>query len=104
MKKEPTEKRQRLHEENAEILSKAAKEGRDVLMADEEQEWQSRDAAIDALTKNIMMRMRQDEIERRIGEVEERKTQPAPAGGSAGLSQLDVGGALGLLDRLASVS
>ena len=38
MIKELIEKRQRLHEENA-ILQKAAKEGRDVLNADEEQEW-----------------------------------------------------------------
>ena len=39
MIKELIEKRQRLHEENAEILAKASKEGRDVLTADEEQEW-----------------------------------------------------------------
>jgi hypothetical protein len=80
MIKELIEKRQRLHEENAAILAKVAKDQRDVLNADEETEWQSRDAAIDALTKNITMRLRQDEVERRIGEAEQRKTEPSTPG------------------------
>jgi hypothetical protein len=50
MVKELIEKRQRLHEENAALLAKTVKEGRDVLTPDEESEWQGRDAAIDALT------------------------------------------------------
>jgi HK97 family phage major capsid protein len=80
MIKELVEKRQRLHEENAALLAKAAKDGRDVLTADEETEWQSRDQAIEQLGKNIDMRVRQEAIEKRLAEVEERKTAPsAPA-------------------------
>jgi len=51
-----TEQRQRLHEENAAILARAATEDRDVLTTDEEQAWQSREAAIEALTTTIMLR------------------------------------------------
>jgi len=79
--KELIEKRQRLHEENAALLAKVAKDGRDIMSADEEQEWQSRDGAIEALTSNIMKRQKQDEWEQRIAEVEERKTQPTQPGG-----------------------
>src|SRR5580765_7511352 len=76
MIKELVEKRQRLHEDNAALLAKAAKDGRDVLTADEEQEWQSRDQAIEAITKNIDMRVKTEAIEKRLAEVEERKTAP----------------------------
>src|SRR4030095_4637309 len=76
MIKELVEKRQRLHEENAALLAKAAKDGRDVLTADEETEWQSRDLAIEQLGKNIEMRVKQDAIEKRLAEVEERKSAP----------------------------
>lgn len=79
MIKELVEKRQRLHEENAALLAKAAKDGRDVLTAEEETEWQSRDQAIEQLGKNIDMRLRQDAIEKRLAEVEERKSAPSPA-------------------------
>jgi len=70
MLKELIEKRQRLHEENAAILQKAQKDGRDVLNGDEEQEWQSRDQAIEALDKNIVMRQKQAAIEARLSEGE----------------------------------
>jgi HK97 family phage major capsid protein len=86
MIKELNEKRHRLHEENAALLAKAAKDGRDVLTADEEQEWQSRDAAIEALTKNIEMRAKTEAIEKRLAEVEERKTQPSVPGMPASVS------------------
>jgi HK97 family phage major capsid protein len=80
MIKELIEKRQRLHEENAAILAKAQKDGRDVLNADEETEWQSRDLAIEALTKNITMRLKQEQIDARLAEVEDRKVEPAQPG------------------------
>jgi HK97 family phage major capsid protein len=80
MIKELNEKRHRLHEENAALLAKAAKDGRDVLTADEEQEWQSRDQAIEAITKNIDMRAKTEAIEKRLSEVEERKTLPTVPG------------------------
>jgi len=79
MIKELIEKRQRLHDENGALLAKAAKDGRDVLTDEEESEWKSRDQAIEQLSKNIEMRVRQDAIEKRLAEVEERKTTPSPA-------------------------
>jgi HK97 family phage major capsid protein len=80
MIKELNEKRHRLHEENAALLAKAAKDGRDVLTAEEEQEWQSRDQAIEAISKNIEMRVKSEAIEKRLSEVEERKTTPTVPG------------------------
>lgn len=91
MIKELSEKRHRLHEENAALLAKIAKDGRDVLTAEEETEWQSRDQAIEAITKNIEMRAKTEAIEKRLSEVEERKTLPtipgAPPTVSARLSR-----------------
>lgn len=86
MIKELIEKRSRLAEENAQILAKAAKDGRDILNPDEDTEWQSRDAAIDALTKNIMMRQRQEATERLISDAEERKTEPSAPGADGSAS------------------
>ncbi len=82
MIKELIEKRARLHEENAALLAKAQKEGRDVLTADEETEWSSRDGAIEAISKNITMRQKQDDIEQRLAEVADspkvQRGDPAP--------------------------
>jgi HK97 family phage major capsid protein len=72
------EKRRRLHEENVTLLKRSKDDGRDVLTAEEELEWQNRDAAIEALTKNITMRQRQDQIDAALAEVQERKTEAAP--------------------------
>ena len=72
------EKRRRLHLENEAILQKSKSDGRDVLNPDEEQEWQNRDAAIEALTKNIQMRQKQERIEAALSEAEERKSAPDP--------------------------
>jgi HK97 family phage major capsid protein len=72
------EKRKRLWEENTAILQKSKADGRDVLNPDEEQEWQSRDQAIEALSKNIQMRQKQDRIEAMLAQVEERKAEPNP--------------------------
>ena len=94
MIKELIEKRQRLHEENAALLKKVAQDGRDVMNGDEEAEWQGRDAAIEALTKNITMRLKQDQIEKSLAEVEERKVEPAQVrdgSGSAALRRLAQG-------------
>ena len=88
MIKELIEKRQRLHEENTALLQKAQKDGRDVLNADEESEWQSRDQAIEALTKNIQMRAKQDEIQKRLTEVEERKTDANPVADASGTAAI----------------
>ena len=84
MIKELIEKRQRLHEENAALLSKAQKDGRDVLNSDEETEWQGRDTAIEALSKNITMRLKQDEIEKYLTTAEERKVQPTQVSDGTG--------------------
>src|SRR5262245_7377217 len=88
MIQELVEKRKRLHEENTALLQKAKADGRDVLNGDEETEWQSRDAAIEALSKNIEMRRKQERIEQALAEPAERRTDPAaldprPAGASA---------------------
>src|SRR5262245_4103039 len=72
------EKRQRLHHENVAILQKSKADGRDVLNPDEEGEWQSRDAAIEALTKQIERYKKQEQIEKALGAPEERKTAPNP--------------------------
>lgn len=72
------EKRRRLHEENVALLQKAKADGRDVLNPDEEQEWQNRDAAVEALTRNIDMRVKQERIEKALAEPEERKAEPNP--------------------------
>jgi HK97 family phage major capsid protein len=92
------EKRRRLWDENTVILQKSKADGRDVLNPDEEQEWQSRDQAIEALTKNIQMRQKQDRIEAMLSEAEERKTAPDPLpaqgparGFAAGMRQLQRG-------------
>jgi HK97 family phage major capsid protein len=77
MVKELVEKRKRLHEENIALLAKVQKDGRELMSAEEEQEWQARDQAIEALGKNIEMRIKQDAIEARLAEVEPRKTAPA---------------------------
>jgi HK97 family phage major capsid protein len=69
MVNELIEKRKRLHEENSALLAKAQKDGRDVLTADEETEWQGRDAAIEAISKNIVMRTKQEKIEKALAEV-----------------------------------
>lgn len=82
MIKELIEKRLRLHNENAAILQKAKADGRDVLTGDEEQEWQSRDAAIEALTKNIEMRKKQERIDEALASVDERRTEPNPINGN----------------------
>jgi HK97 family phage major capsid protein len=78
MIQELVEKRRRLHEENTALLQKAKADNRDVLNADEETEWQSRDAAIEALSKNIEMRRRQERIEQTLAEPTERRTDPGP--------------------------
>lgn len=72
------EKRRRLWEENTAILQKLKADGRDVCNPDEEQEFQARDQAIEALTRNIQMRQKQDQVERVLLEAEERKTAPDP--------------------------
>jgi HK97 family phage major capsid protein len=72
------EKRRRLWDENTAILQKSKADGRDVLNPDEEQEWQSRDAAIEALTKNIQMRQKQERLEAVLSEAETRTTAPDP--------------------------
>jgi HK97 family phage major capsid protein len=88
MIKELIEKRQRLHEENAALLKKVAQDGRDVMNAAEEEEWQSRDAAIEALTKNVMMRQKQAKIEASLAEVEERKVEPSQVRDGSGTAAI----------------
>lgn len=94
MVKELIEKRNRLHEENVALLLKVQKDGRDVMNSDEEAEWQSRDAAIEALNKNIEMRIKQDQIAARLAEVEDRQVA-APAvsegPGTAAVRRLSAG-------------
>src|SRR5262245_465790 len=77
MIKELVEKRQRLHDENAALLAKITKDGRDVLTDEESAEWESRDQAIELLSKNIEMRQKQERIAVRLAEVEERKSAPS---------------------------
>jgi HK97 family phage major capsid protein len=76
MLKELIEKRARLHEENVALINQAKKDGRDVLNADEEQEWQERDAALEAVSRQIDRLHKQDQIEKRLAEVEDRKAAP----------------------------
>jgi HK97 family phage major capsid protein len=73
MIKELIEKRARLHEENAALLTKVQKDGREVMNSDEESEWQGRDLAIEALTKNIAMRQKSEQIEKALAEPEPGK-------------------------------
>jgi HK97 family phage major capsid protein len=75
---ELSEKRKRLHEEATSILQKAKADGRDVLTPDEEQAWQSRDQAGEALDRNIAMYKKQQQIEAALSAVEERKADPNP--------------------------
>lgn len=84
MIKELVEKRQRLHEENAALLTKVQKDGRDVMTGDEESEWNGRDAAITALSKNIEMRVRQEEIDKALAEPVPGKIQRADPLGEPG--------------------
>jgi len=84
MVKELIEKRDRLTEENAALLAKVQKDGRDVMNGDEETEWQSRDAAIEALQKNVVMRLKQKQIEDRLTEVQDRKVEPLQPGAQPG--------------------
>ena len=88
MIKELIEKRQRLHEEQTARLLKVQKDGREVMNSDEETEWQGCDAAIEALSKNIMMRQKQEAIEARLAEVEERKVAPAAPSDGSGTATL----------------
>jgi HK97 family phage major capsid protein len=89
------EKRKRLHHENTALLQKAKADGKDVLTPDEEAEWQSRDQAIEALTKNIEMRRKQERIETALAEPQERRTEPGP------LETRPAGAATAALSRLA---
>jgi HK97 family phage major capsid protein len=77
------EKRLRLHHENTALMQRVKADGREVPNSDEEQEWQSRDLAIEALSKQITRLQKQQAIEAMLAEPEPRKTEPNPINGAA---------------------
>lgn len=77
MLKELIEKRKRLHEENVALLVKAKQDGRDTLNPDEETEWQGRDAAYEAVTRQIERYQKQAAIEQALAEPQARQVEPA---------------------------
>src|SRR5262245_10861340 len=76
MLKELIEKRKRLHEENVALLQRSKDAGQDVLNPDQETEWQSRDEAIEAISKQISRYERQSRIDARLAEVGESRVAP----------------------------
>ena len=69
------EKRLRLHHDNTALMQKVKADGREVPNPDEEQEWQSRDAAIEALSKQIerLKKQQHDRVDaRRTGDAQDR--------------------------------
>jgi HK97 family phage major capsid protein len=85
------EKRQRLHHENVDLLQKIKADGREVPNPDEETTWQSRDSAIEALTKQIERLKKQQQIEAMLAEPDIRKTEPNPVNGTALAVQPGIG-------------
>jgi HK97 family phage major capsid protein len=77
MVNELKEKRARLHRENGALLDKVKSDGRDIPTEEEESEFQSRSQAIDGLSRQIDRYVRQEEIDKRLAEVSDRRTQPS---------------------------
>jgi HK97 family phage major capsid protein len=74
--KELIDKRARLATEAGEILTRATKDGREGLNADEDTKHTALHAEIEALTKTIDTRQRQANIEKYLASPQERKVQP----------------------------
>jgi HK97 family phage major capsid protein len=70
------EKRATLAEEAAGILKKASDDSRDTLRADEEEHYQNLHKEIDALTRNIEMRERQEDLETALAKPQGRRADP----------------------------
>lgn len=71
------EKRKQLSEDAGAILTKAGEEGREMLRADEEEQYQKLHVDIDALTRHIDAREKQEDLERRLNESQGRRSEPA---------------------------
>jgi HK97 family phage major capsid protein len=82
--KELREKRVALAEEANQILKKAHDDKRDVLKAEEEQEWQRRHDEIDSLGRHVVMLEKQEELARSFEVAQERKVEPMRPGASNG--------------------
>jgi HK97 family phage major capsid protein len=73
--KELIDKRVELHEANAALLKKAHDDKREMLTADEDQEWNNRDAEIDKLSSHIAKLERQEKLTKALAEPAERMVQ-----------------------------
>src|SRR5262245_13525568 len=77
---ELVEKQKRLHAEMTAILQGARSDGRETLNGDEEQNWQARNLAYDAVSAQIVRYQKQAEIEAALAAPEERRAAPNPVG------------------------
>ncbi len=84
-------KKGQLAKDAGEIISSAHADGRDALRQDETDKFNAIHTDIEALTSQIKILQRQDEVERSLGEPSQRKSDPNPIAESRSESQLSRG-------------